>query len=227
VRELGERAPSFFRRILSSKPTIDLDRLNSVVYELARKGDAVFLGWGSHMLLRDFQCALHVRVIASRETRIHNLIRWGFREEDAPRLIDKGDHDRAAFLKFAFGVDWEDPNLYDLVINTDKLSVDLAAETVTSIARSEEIRACSVDAMKSIEVMALTSRVEAAVLEAGLNYGHTFSVSVSGTEPGTVELRGFVEDEASRNRAQEVVEGVQGVRAVSNQIRIVPAGRHV
>lgn len=226
VMELGERPPSFFQRIFSSKPAVDLDRLNSVVYELAKQGDAVFLGWGSHMLLRAFDCALHVRVIASREKRIQNLIRRGVSQEDAPRLIDHGDHDRAAFIKFAFGVDWDDPDLYDLVLNMDKLSVDLAVETVVQIGRSEEIRTCSVDAMRHIEMMALQSRIEAAIMEAGLSYGHTLSISVSVPEPGVAELNGFVEDQASLDKAQKVVGDVPGVRKLINRLRLVPATRY-
>jgi cytidylate kinase len=226
VREIGERPPSFFQRIFSSKPAIDLDRLNSVVYELARKGDAVFLGWGSHMLLKAFTCALHVRIIASVDRRIENLVSWGIRREAAPGLIAKGDGDRGAFVRFAFGVDWNDPSLYDIVLNMDKLSVELAVETVLGMARSSEIRACSVDAMRSIEQLALSSRVEAAIMESGLSYGHTLSVTASVPEPGKVVLAGFVEDQAAGQRAEQVVKAVPGVHSVDNQIRVIPAGRH-
>lgn len=226
IEEIAERPPSFFQRIFSSKPSVDLDRLNSVVYELAKRGDAVFLGWGSHMLLRAFDCALHVRVIASREKRIRNLIGRGMSAEDASSLIDRTDHDREAFIKFAFGVDWDDPDLYDLVINMDKLSLDLAVETVVRVARSEEIKACSIDAMRQIETMALKSRLEAAIMEAGLAYGHTISISIEVPEPGVAQLSGFVEDQASLDKAQKVVESVPGVRKLVNHLKVVPATRY-
>ncbi|MGQ9860214.1 MAG: cytidylate kinase family protein [Thermodesulfobacteriota bacterium] len=226
IEEIAERPPSFFQRIFSSKPSVDLDRLNSVVYELAKQGDAVFLGWGSHMLLRAFDCALHVRVIASREKRIQNLIGRGMSAEDASSLIDRTDHDREAFIKFAFGVDWDDPDLYDLVINMDKLSLDLAVETVVRVARSEEIKACSIDAMRQIENMALKSRLEAAIMEAGLAYGHTISISIEVPEPGVAHLSGFVEDQASLDKAQKVVESVPGVRKLVNYLKVVPATRY-
>ncbi len=77
VKEIDEKAPSLFQRLFSHKPAIELDRLNSVVYELAGRGDAVFLGRGGQILLRDFNCALHVRVTASPEKRIQNLIERG------------------------------------------------------------------------------------------------------------------------------------------------------
>lgn len=226
VMELGERPPSFFQRIFSSKPAVDLDKLHSVIYELAKQGDAVFLGWGSHMLLRSFECALHVRVIASKEKRIQNLIARGVSSEDAPRLIEKGDHDRAAFLKFAFGIDWDDPDLYDLVLNMDKLSTEMAVETVVRLATSPEIKACSVDAMRHIEALALQSRAEAAIMEAGLTYGHTLSVSISVPEPGVIELTGFVEDQGSVEKAEKVLQRVPGVKKVVNRLRVVPTARY-
>ena len=78
VRGVDEKAPSLVDRLFSRRPEICLDRLNSVIYELASRGSAVFLGRGSHILLRDFPCALHVRVVASFENRVAELIRRVF-----------------------------------------------------------------------------------------------------------------------------------------------------
>jgi len=86
--------PSIFHRLFSLKPTVYFDRLYSVIYELARQGDAVFLGRGSHILLRAFDCALHVRVTASLETRIQNLVGRGFTRETAARAISRSDEER-------------------------------------------------------------------------------------------------------------------------------------
>ena len=225
VKEIDEKAPSFFRRILSQRPTVDLDRLTSVVYELSKKGDSVFLGRGSHLLLKSFQCGLHVRVTASREKRIQNLVARGYHEESAKTAVDRSDQERGAFIKFAFGADWENPELYDLVINTDKLSSGLAVETVLNAARSNDMKACSVDALRSIEMMALAKRAEAAVIEADLAYGYPVSVSVEVLEPGRVQLGGFVGDEATKVKAEGVVKAVKGVESIVNKIRVIPSDR--
>ena len=38
VKEIDKKVPSMFQRIFSHRPSIDLDRLNSVIYELASRG---------------------------------------------------------------------------------------------------------------------------------------------------------------------------------------------
>jgi cytidylate kinase len=225
VREIDEKAPSLFHRVFSSKPTVDIDRLDSVIYKLASQGNAVFLGRGSHILLRTFSCALHVRVTASLQKRIQNLVEKGLHQEAAKKAIEHSDHERSSFAKFAFGVDWESPELYDVVLNMDKLSVNLAIATVLSMARSSDIKACSLDAIRSLEMMALKSKADAALIEAGLIYGPLTYISVSIPESGKIQLTGFVEDKESKTKAEEVLRKVKDIESIDNQIRILPKRR--
>jgi len=227
VKKIDEKTPSLFYRLFSHRPTIDLDRLTSVVYELAGRGDAVFLGRGGQILLRDFNCALHIRVTASLEKRIQNLIERGLHREAASKAIEDSDHERSSFIRFAFKVDWENDELYDIVLNMDKVTVKLAADTLLTMARSDEIKVCSVDAMKSLEMMSLKNRAEAALIEAGLTYGPAGAyVSVIVDEPGKVRLLGVVDDKATKTRAENLLKTLKGVGSIENQIHIAPADRH-
>jgi len=178
----------------------------------------LFLGRGSHILLRAFKCALHVRVTASLEKRIENLVGRGFQREVAIRAIQKSDHERGAFIKFAFGVDWDNPELYDIVLNMDNLTVDLATDTVLYIALTEEIKARSTDVMKSLEMMGLTKRAEAALIEAGLS---STSLSVSVLEPGKIQLTGTVSGQSNKIRAEEILMEVKGIKSIDNQIKVI------
>jgi cytidylate kinase len=218
VKEIDEKVPSLIERLFSYKPGIYLDRLNSVIYELASRGNAVFLGRGSYILLRTFKCALHIRVIASLEKRIENLVERGWQREVAIKAIRRSDHERGAFVKFAFGVDWENPDLYDIVLNMDNLTIELASDIVLHTARSEEIKARSLDAMKSLEMMALTRRVEAVLIEADFS---PTSVSVSVLEPGKIQLTGTVSEQSKKIRAGEILKEVKGIKSIDNQIKVV------
>jgi cytidylate kinase len=221
VREIDEKVPSMLHRVFSHAPMVYLERLYSVIYELARRGNAVFLGRGSHILLRDFPCTLHVRVTASPETCVRTLMNQGLNREAAARAIKRSDDERGAFVKFAFGVDWENPERYDLVLNMDKVTVNLAVDTVLHMARSAEISEASAEAITSLETMALTSRAEAALVEAGFGRGLYTSLAVGVVGPQKVRVSGNVDVPERKTRAETVLRSVKGVESVENAIQVV------
>jgi cytidylate kinase len=226
VREIDEKTPSRLQRLFSIRPMVDLERLYSVIYELANQGDAVFLGRGSHLLLRDFPCALHIRVTASLQTRLRTVMAQGFTREAAARAIQRSDDERSAFVQFAFGVDWEDPSRYDLILSMDKLSVPLAVSTVVQLARAPEISDASTEAVRTLGMMALASRAEAALSEAASSHRFAPALSVSVVEPGRVRVSGRVETAAQRAEAEQVLRAVKGVEAVENGIQVLPPLGH-
>jgi cytidylate kinase len=221
VRETDESTPSVFQQIFSQRPIVYLERLASALYELARQGDAVFLGRGSHVLLRDFPCALHVWVTASPESRIRTLLNQGWIRDAAVRAIKRSDDERSALVKFAFGVDWEDPARYDLVLNMDKLSVPVAVSTVLHVVRSPAISDASGEALRALSMLALARRAEAALLEATVSQGFSASLSVAVVEPGTVRVSGDVETTERRAEAEKILRDVKGVESVENAIRVI------
>ena len=62
-KKLDEKGPALFEKIFSERPKVSLDRLQSVIFEVAKDGNAVFVGRGSQLLLRSFRlrppCSCH------------------------------------------------------------------------------------------------------------------------------------------------------------------------
>jgi hypothetical protein len=201
---------------------VDLERLYSVIYELAQKGDAVFLGRGSHVLLRDFRCALHVRVTAALETCVATLMAQGLNREAATRTIQRRDDERAGFIRFAFGVDWESPARYDLVLNMDKLPLDLAVSTVVHMVRSPLLADASPEDLQALGAKALASRAEAALALANVAHRFASTLSVSVVGPGALRVSGQVDTAAQRVQAEQILRAVKGVTEVENCIQVVP-----
>lgn len=222
VEELDGKPPSFFERYFSDRPEINLDRLNAVIYEMAKQGDTLFVGRGGQVLLRAFECALHVRITASVETRVRNLVERGYHETAAIKAMERSDHERGSFIRFAFGVDWGDTTLYDVVLNMDKVSVNLAVETILSMARSSEMKSCSSEALQSLKNMALENKARAAIIEAGLSSGKLTAVFVSVSGTGRVQLTGVTKDEEIKERAGRILENLEGVDSIDNQITVIP-----
>lgn len=103
------------------------------------QNDAVILGRGAHLLLPE---ALKVRVEASLETRVKNLVRFeGLTEKAARERIATSDQEREGFLRELAarlsrkGTQQEKWGEYDLTINTDRFSVQEAATIILSAAK--------------------------------------------------------------------------------------------
>lgn len=164
LKRLDEKAPGLFNRLLSHNLETYLDLMEAVVYEVAHRGEGIILGHGSQMLLQDFGFALHVRIHGPESFRIQHLMdQQGVGWEAAEKMIYQSDSERMDFLKFAFHMDWNDPSLYDLVINRDKLSVNSAARLIMEVAQSQEIKECGITAVEAMERLSLSKKIAAAL----------------------------------------------------------------
>jgi MFS family permease len=101
------------------------------LWELAATSGGVILGRVGAVILAGHPRAIHVRVTASRAARRRRVAEYGGLDEPAAlRLIDRTDRARAEYARHLYGADLSDPGLYDLIVATDKLSIDDAAEVV-------------------------------------------------------------------------------------------------
>ena len=220
-KKMDEKGPALFERFFSERPKISLDRLQSVILEVAKDGNAVFFGRGSQLLLRSFDCAFHVLVIGSMEKRMERVIEQNkVGKELAEKMIQRSDHDKKSFLRFAFDEDWLNPNLYDLVLNADKLSLDSAVRMVTDGAKSDGIKACGIDSVKLLGKLALQRKVESVFLETGMTSTHLF---FNAEDSDTVRLYGFVNTPEEKEEIEKTVKRIKDVKKVTNEIGIVKA----
>jgi cytidylate kinase len=220
MKSLDEKAPGLFDRLWGQKPEIYLDLLQSVVYEVAHRGQGIIMGHGSQMLIRDFGCALHVRIYASDSYRLNHLMKErGMSREAAENLIRKRDSERRGFIRYAFHMDWNDPSLYDVLINRDKLSTDSAVKLIVKAAQSREIKECSLTALDTMERMSLSRKVEAAIIKNDLS-PHEFHIEVP--EKGKALITGWTHSLEEKERVMEVVKGVPGVAEVKSDVAVIP-----
>lgn len=89
-----------------------------LVNDIASKGKAVIVGRGAAWFLRERTDAMHVFVYAPHHEKFRRLLAQGRTQEEADRLLETVDKERAAFVKKYYGKDWPDRQLYDLFINS-------------------------------------------------------------------------------------------------------------
>lgn len=220
VREVNDKAPPPLKRFFSYRPEICLDHLYTVIYELARQGSAVLLGRGGNMLFRSIPYAFHVRVIASQEKRVCNLVERGYKREAVAMIMEKSDHERESFIRFAFHRDWDNSGLYDIVLNMDNLAINVAVDMILCAARAKEAQYRSGDAMNTLDLMELAVRVRAALAQAG--YPSSY-ISSFVNAPGKVRLQGVVQVPWEKSAVERTALEVEGVKSVDSEIEI--AGR--
>lgn len=216
VKKLNEKGPTLFEKFFSERPKIYLNRLQAVIFEVAKKRDAVFFGRGSQLLLHSFDCAFHVLVTGSMEKRVQRVMEEKrVSREVAEQMIHRFDHDKRRFLRFAFDEDWLDPQLYDLLLNTDKLSFDSAVRIVLDAAKSDEIKVCGMDSVRLLGKLSLQRKVESALWEAHIVNPHLF---VAVEDSDTVRLYGMVNSQEEKEAVEKVVKGIKDIKKISNDL---------
>jgi hypothetical protein len=108
----------------------------AVIEELAAREPLVIVGRAGRWILGDRPDALHVRLVASFPVRVQRLVeRESIERKRAEELVRETDRARAAHILHYYGADWNDPVKYHLILNTDALSVPIAADIIEQIAR--------------------------------------------------------------------------------------------
>jgi cytidylate kinase len=215
--KFDEKKPSFWDSFLLQRKRF-LHSLEAVIYDFARKGNAVVVGRGGQVLLKDLPGVLHVRILAPFEVRLKRILAAeGGDEKKAARALHRSDRDSAGFLRSFFEVDWADQTLYDLVINTEKVSAETAVRMITAAATSAEIREGARESEARLADLALTQKAEAALLEILGTGFENVSVLVKG---GVVTLSGQVGSEKQKTELLEKIGQVEGVKAVSAHLYV-------
>ncbi len=113
-----------------------VDIMEMVIRDLAEAGQVVILGRGGQAILRDVPNALHVQVVAPFEQRVRTLVqREGIEESEAVTRVRASDGARRDYLRRYHRVEWLDPTLYDLVINTSRILSSPAAQLILDMYR--------------------------------------------------------------------------------------------
>jgi cytidylate kinase len=189
-----------------------LHSLEAVIYDFARKGNVVIVGRGGQVLLKDLQGVLHVRIIAPLDIRMKRILALaGGDEKRANRILNHSDRDSSGFLRSFFDVDWEQQSLYDLIFNTEKLSVETCLKMIGESISSPEIKEGGKEVEAMLADLALTQKVEVSlmgVLEIGFG---NLTVQVN---RGVVRLSGHVASDTLKEDCLRAVKLIEGVNRV-------------
>ena len=112
-----------------------IEATTKVVQDLHEKGDVVIIGRGANIILANTPGVMHVGLMAPLEVRVQTLMqREHMEREEAEVYVEELEKARVSYFQKFFKVSPDDPNLYHIMLNMDKMEPKTAADVVSDAA---------------------------------------------------------------------------------------------
>ena len=150
-----EDPPSFFERFTKVKKKY-ITFIQSALINRFRDDNIVYHGMAGHVFVKDIPHVLNVRIIADSEYRINFVMERDKKPRDkAIDFLKKMDNSRIKWGQHLYGINLEDPSLYDIVINTERLSLDAVVDMICTMVAWEDFQTTP-ESQKEMDNLALT-----------------------------------------------------------------------
>jgi cytidylate kinase len=155
VETVEKEAGGKFSRLISrmvSKPLVErvlkdergyideeiyLDYLVLIIAQMGDDGDVVILGRGSQYILNDHPDAYHVLLIDEFDNRVQFMMaNYDLSKGRAAQVVRAEDKRRKNLYQKLGKTDYDNPFLYHLVLNMNKLNLDQALVQVRNLVKS-------------------------------------------------------------------------------------------
>lgn len=222
INRLREGKAGLIERATTDKKRVAIFTAEEV-FELANQGNVVIRGWGATCLLRPVPHVLCVRIARSMPKRVEWLM--NYLETDDRELAEseilRSDSAHASRIQEQFGVNWGDPLLYDVVLNTDRLSVAACVEQITLLCNRPEFKLTE-ESHELLADLTLAARVRAALKVEETTQDINITIEA---QNGKLTLSGIVLNPQEKSEVERVVALVPGVTGVEDKLRLMSPTR--
>ncbi|MFQ5802794.1 MAG: cytidylate kinase family protein [Candidatus Methylomirabilales bacterium] len=194
------------------------------VYEFGLRERVVIMGRWSTYLLKEVDHAVRIRVCAPLDIRVHRVMeRFSIGEAEARKRIQNYDEGAASRIRQFFEVEWADPLLYDLTINTAKVSLTTGVAQVRKLMEAPEFQPTD-SSLKRLQDLALAAKVRATLK----SHRQTarLDVDIVGSH-GEVILRGVVPEFLDRQEIERVARTAPGVHSLRSELIVLEEHRRL
>jgi cytidylate kinase len=216
VRFLEGKA-GIWERMTTDKTSLSIYTADETLRLIESGRVAVLRGWGAAHLLRPVSHVVSVRVCAPFETRVRRMMQR--LDTDDRALVESeirlSEEAHAAITRRHFGVDWQQPENYDLVLNTERVCVEQCVHEIAALIEEGHFQETP-ESMRVFADLALQTHIRAA-LRADPRTSR-MNILISAAE-GRVLLSGVLEAGLDERDALDVAESVRGVTEVESQLR--------
>ncbi len=109
---------------------------SETIRKIAEQGSAIIVGRCSDYILRDMECTLDVFLTSPMEVRAARIAeRSGLSLEEAEKLAEEKDRNRAEYYNYYTFTDWGVASTYDLCLDSSVLGIEGTADMIIEFAR--------------------------------------------------------------------------------------------
>jgi cytidylate kinase len=197
--------------------------VEAVLLAIAARDNVVVCGRGAAFFLGRFPHVFRVRVTAPEGVRAQRVQQHdGLVYAAALNLVRRDDRERGARIRFLYHVDWDDPLLYHIVLNTEQISVERGVQILRAALSDAQFTAMP-ETREKLTDESINAQAKAILRANSLT--RPFQL-VGICYHGHLIISGVVERDDQREAAEKALRVIPGVTGVLNEIvvrRPVPA----
>lgn len=222
IRFLDGKA-NIWERLTTDKTSLSIYTADETLALAESDGVAVIRGWGSAHLLRPIQHVICVRVCAPMKVRVQRMMeRLNTDDEEfVTNEIKLSEEAHAAITRRHFGINWQDADQYDLVLNTERVSIEGCVDDVMALVKDPKFQE-SEQSRQMLSDLALETHARAALRADPRTKDMQINITAC---CGEITLSGILEPGLEEKHAAEVVAGVSRVKNVKSGLKMATPSR--
>lgn len=223
VRFLDGKA-GIFEKLTTDLTSLSIFTADEVFRIVAEDNVAVIRGWGVTHLLGTVPHVVRVRVCAPFELRVkHMMARLNTSDQAfVEKEIRLSDEALTAITRRHYDADWKDAEHYDLILNTERVSIEDCADEVVALLNTPRFRETD-ESRQKLHDLGIISHVRAALrLD---QRSRKLNVLIESTQ-NHVTLSGVVDTALESAVAADIAAQTPGVCGVTNLLQTTSRAHH-
>ncbi len=211
---------NIFERLMLDRPAYRA-LFEALHYDLAAHGGVIIFGRGAQFAFRGFKSVTITRIVANREIRIERImVQQNISRNHAMDYDDHFISKHQSVIRSIFGHDIGDAELYDTTLNTSHFTAEQGADIICQAIAHKQTSLDLATEKALFKRLAIGKKIETLLHQKVTVPPHrVFSVTFS--ESGLAELKGFVEKKKDIELAAGIVKDYPGVTSVDCQLRSI------
>ena len=206
-----------FEKLTTDQTSLSIFTADEVFRMVSEDNVAVIRGWGVTHLLGSVPHVIRVRVCAPFDLRVKHMMERLNTTDQA--LVEKeirlSDEALTAITRRHYDIDWKDAEHYDLVLNTERVSVEDCVNEVMTLMNTPRFRETD-ESRQTLRDLGIVASVRAALRQDDRTKKLDVTISSNHNQ---ITLSGMAGDAAESEQAAQIAAAVHGVSGVDNQLK--------